>query len=69
MKGVTAHNGRVSVIALLLFIVQAQETVTLANYATIFRVGNNIGWGFGPAIGGFIESFSGYHPLHLSRKG
>ncbi len=32
---------------------------------SILRVGNNIGWGFGPAIGGFIESFSGYHMLFV----
>ncbi|MGE9809933.1 MFS transporter [Ferroplasma acidiphilum] len=32
---------------------------------SILRVGNNIGWGFGPAIGGFIESFGGYHLLFV----
>ena len=32
---------------------------------SILRVGNNIGWGFGPAIGGFIESYSGYHLLFV----
>ncbi len=32
---------------------------------SILRIGNNIGWGIGPAIGGFLISFSGYYFLFV----
>lgn len=32
---------------------------------SILRIGNNIGWGIGPAIGGFLISFSGYYYLFV----
>lgn len=32
---------------------------------SVLRVGNNVGWGIGPAIGGFAISFSGFYYLFV----
>lgn len=53
--------------------VQMPATTALVSHASevklkgfsILRVGNNIGWGIGPAIGGFLISFSGYYYLFV----
>ena len=37
-------------------LVSQSSQVQLKGFS-ILRVGNNLGWGFGPAIGGFILSF------------
>ncbi len=43
-------------------LVSLSSSVNLKGFS-ILRVGNNIGWGFGPAIGGFIISSLGYRDL------
>lgn len=45
-------------------LVSLSSTVNLKGFS-ILRVGNNIGWGFGPAIGGFLISAVGYRYLFL----
>ena len=45
-------------------LVSLSSTVNLKGFS-ILRVGNNIGWGFGPAIGGFVISAVGYRYLFL----
>ncbi len=43
-------------------LVSQSSQVQLKGFS-ILRVGNNLGWGFGPAIGGFILSFLGFQYL------
>lgn len=53
--------------------VQMPATTAIVSHASevklkgfsLLRVGNNIGWGIGPAIGGFLISFSGYYYLFI----
>jgi Major Facilitator Superfamily. len=45
-------------------LVSLSSSVNLKGFS-ILRVGNNIGWGFGPAIGGFVISAVGYRYLFL----
>lgn len=45
-------------------IVSNDSEVKLKGFSTL-RIGNNIGWGIGPAIGGFLISFSSYYFLFV----
>ena len=43
-------------------LISRSSSVQLKGFS-IMRVGNNLGWGFGPAIGGFILSYYGFHGI------
>lgn len=45
-------------------IVSNASEVKLKGFSTL-RIGNNIGWGLGPAIGGVVISYSGYYLLFV----
>ena len=45
-------------------IVSLSSDVKLKGFS-LLRVGNNIGWGVGPAIGGFLISYTGFRVLFL----
>ena len=45
-------------------LLSASTDAKLKGYS-ILRVANNLGWGFGPAIGGFLISYSGFHLLFI----
>lgn len=45
-------------------IVSKDSEVKLKGFS-ILRIGSNIGWGIGPAVGGFLISFSGFYYLFV----